>query len=1091
MTNLNYILFYFILILIGSCTQYHDYSEVPFDDSETPPWQDQTVSEINREAARAHFIPYTTLEQAREDDLWNSPLVHSLNGTWKFHLAGKPADRPFWFFKNDYDIGDWHDIPVPANWELEGHDYPIYVNIQYPYEKTPPRIQEHYNPVGSYKTSFNIPGDWTGKEIFLHAGGVSSAMNLWINEEFAGYSEDSKTPAEFNITEYLKKGKNSISIEVFRWSSGTYLEDQDFWRISGIHRDIYLLARNPVYIRDFSLSTVLDEDYLNGQFGLEIELTSTLRSGETYKVNAELFREDNSVLSFTSEVETTGETVIANFSGIIPEVKKWTAETPDLYELIITLKNQSGDIIEVIKQDAGFRTVEVKDGNLLINGRYVYLKGVNLHEHHDVRGHVVDRETMMKDIELMKSHNINAVRTSHYPQPELWYELCNKYGLYVIDEANIESHGMGYGEQSLAKDSTWKEAHLYRTRNMYERDKNQSSIIIWSLGNEAGNGVNFYATYEYLKSVDESRPVQYEGAHLDWNTDLYVPMYASISQIESYAAKDTERPLILCEYAHAMGNSVGNLQDYWDVIEAFDALQGGFIWDWVDQGLLTNNEDGEKFWAYGGDFGPDDVPSDGNFCINGLVYPDRGTKPALKEVKKVYQYIGFEPGDLTTGEVTIENKYAFISLSDFDFIWEVMSDGEIIKSGTLPGVNASPGEKHYANIEYELSGIDAGTEYFLNIRAIAKTDKGILTKGWIAAEEQFILPFYQEAVKTDITSLPPLSADESNSEITITGADFVIVFDKAQGILASYKSGDTEYITEGPFPDFWRAPIDNDLGNNMHKRKRVWREAGKRRKVVEADLSLSDNIPAINVNSGSGESIHGTAVVRFQFDIPDTEGNPIAGYTSVYTVYGSGDIRVENHFRMLKVDLPEIARFGMNLIMPVQFDQMTWFGRGPHESYQDRKTGSFVGLYSGLVADQYQPYIRPQENGNKTDVRWVAITDTKGNGLLFTGNPLLSVSAHHNLTEDFESAGRTANSEQEEDGAGWSGIRNRHTTDVKPRDLTSVNIDYKQMGVGGDNSWGARTHKQYRLTDTEYSYSFLITPLKPGDKPMVAAKRRL
>lgn len=1046
-------------ILLASCSSYKDYSNVPFED-QNPPWEDPQVSQINREAPRAHFIPYTTVEQARQDSLWNSPLLFSLNGMWKFNLAQHPSQRPYWFFKDDFDTRKWAEIPVPSNWELEGYDYPIYVNVVYPHKPTPPVIEGNHNPVGSYKRFFKLPTDWTGKEIYLHVGAVSSNMNLWINGEFVGYSEDSKTPAEFNITRFLKKGNNSIAIEVFRWSDGSYLEDQDFWRMSGITRDIFLQARAPQHIRDFRVSSGLDASYQNGQFALKVELSNLAASEASLTLEAQLNDGENSLLSFSQNVNTAPGATKVTFADSIPNVKKWTAETPNLYELLITLKNSSGEIVEVLKQDVGFRTVEIKDGHLLVNGKYIYLKGVNIHEHHEKTGHVVDKATMLKDIQLMKTHNVNAVRTAHYPQPELWYKLCNKYGLYLIDEANIESHGMGYGAQSLAKDSTWKAAHLFRTENMFERDKNQPSIIIWSLGNEAGNGVNFYATYDYLKSVDQTRPVQYERAGLEYNTDIFCPMYDRIEGMERYAKSNPSRPLIQCEYAHAMGNSVGNLQDYWDLIEKYDALQGGFIWDWVEQGLLTTNEAGEKFWAYGGDFGPDSLYTDGNFCCNGLINPDRSIKPALLEVKKVYQYIGFKPVNLAKGEISIVNKYGFTNLSDFDFAWEISGDGKTVASGTLPGVTAAPGETVNVKIDYTLDP-QPGTEYFLTITAKQRETKGLVEAGWIAAAEQFMLPVFKPAAVIAASSLPAVQIDQTDNAITVSGEGFAVVFDRQAGILKSYKKGDTEFLQSGPVPNFWRAPIDNDFGNGLHKRSRVWRKAGENRRVKSVSVAQTNAQ---------------TAKVTLLFDLVDEAGEPVATYSSVYSVFGSGDVQVDNHFKMVKNDLPEIARMGMNLVMPRRFDQMTWLGRGPQESYQDRQTSAFVGLYSGSVADQYWAYIRPQENGNKTDVRWIAITDQSGNGLLFKGMPLLSVSAHHNLLEDFESPRRTVG--RFEDG---EPVVRRHTTDVKPRDLTSVNIDYKQMGVGGDDSWGAWTHEQYRLTAKEYSYSFLIKPVKAGD----------
>lgn len=892
-------------------------------------------------------------------------------------------------------------------------------------------------------------------------------MNVWINEEYAGYSEDSKTPAEFDITQYLKPGENQLSIEIFRWSDGSYLEDQDFWRMSGITRDIYLLARDKQHTVDLKVTSVLDETYTNGVFSLDIDIMNSENESSALSVEAVLYDQGQTISEFSQALTSGSQTI--HFESKIPEVRKWSAEYPNLYELIITLKNDE-DIIEVIRQEVGFRTVEIKNATLLVNGKYVYLKGANLHEHHDVKGHVLDKETMLKDIFLMKANNLNAVRTSHYPQPELWYELCNKYGLYVIDEANIESHGMGYGDESLAKDATWQGAHLFRTRNMYERDKNQPSIIIWSLGNEAGNGINFTATYNYLKSVDSTRPVQYEQAHGGENTDITCPMYMRIEGMEKYALNNPSKPLIQCEYAHAMGNSVGNLQDYWDVIEKYESLQGGFIWDWVNQGLLTENENGESFWAYGGDFGPDDVPSDGNFCLNGLVNPDRGVKPHLLEVKKVYQHIGFEPVALNKGTLGIKNKYSFRNLTDFNFTWEITGDGETVKSGRFGNMDAAPGQTIQAEFDANFK-ILPGVEYFIIINAELKQQDGLLDAGTILASEQFLLPQSVASGKMNLANIPAITVNDNENEITVKGEGFSIAFDKAAGTMNSYKKGDAEYLEQGLVPNFWRAPIDNDFGNNLHNRSRVWREAGKTRK-------LSD----VSVKQKSGNR----AEVVFQYSLVNENDEKTADYTSTYTVYGSGDVVIDNHFKMSREDLPEIVRMGMNLIMPRQFDQISWLGRGPHESYQDRKTSAFVNLYKGSVADQYWPYLRPQENGNKTDVRWMTITNDKGNGLYFEGMPLLEVSAHHNLQEDFESMERTDGRQREGEL-----VVNRHTTDVKPRDLTSVNIDHKQMGVGGDNSWGARTHDQYRLTDKEYRYSFRMRALDEGEDPRALAKQKL
>lgn len=1049
------------LVFAISCTS--KYENVAFEEPNPKPWEDPEIVQINKEAPRAHFIPYATTEQAIADEIWDSPNILSLNGTWKFNLSQNPGERPFYFFKDDYEISDWDDIPVPSNWELEGFDYPIYTNVKYPHAKTPPLIQEHYNPVGSYKRTFRIPSEWKGDEIILHFGAASSMLNVWVNEQFVGYSEDSKTPAEFNITNYLKKGKNTLAVEIFRWCDASYLEDQDFWRMSGMTRDVFLMARNKQSIRDFKVISDLDENYQNGVFALDVEVVNFGTEEKNVSVDAVLLDGEKTIKDFSLNASASDGKSPFSFKTTLPDVKKWTAESPNLYLLLITLKDEAGEVIEVLRQDVGFRKVEIRNGQLMVNGNPIYMKGVNLHEHHDVKGHVVDKETMLKDIEVMKSHNINTVRTSHYPQPELWYKLCNKYGLYVIDEANIESHGMGYGEESLAKDPVWGKAHMQRTENMYHRDKNQPSVVIWSLGNEAGNGVNFEQTYNYLKEIDGTRPVQYERSGLEYNTDIFCPMYMTIDRMEKYAKTNPERPLIQCEYAHAMGNSVGNLQDYWDLIESYDVLQGGCIWDWVDQGLLTTNEDGEEYWAYGGDFGPDTVPSDGNFCNNGLVNPDRGVKPHLLEVKKVYQNIGFKPVDLKKGLVEVENKYSFIDLSNFEISWSIEANGETLKEGKLEDLTIEAGAKKQIKIDYSITP-EAGAEYFLNFSAKTKKADGLVPANYELAGEQMKLPVFKAAVKADVKSFPELAAEENDTEIKVNGKGFSLVFDKTAGLVKSFKSGDTELLTTGLVPNFWRAPIDNDYGNGLDIRSRVWRKAGQERKVISARLNKIAN------NKVS---------VDFVFELVNEKDEKIADYKSTYMVYGSGDVKVSNSFKMAKDDLPEIPLFGMNLVMSRQFDQMSWLGRGPHESCWDRKTSAFVGKYAGSVADQYWAYLRPQENGNKTDVRWMTITNAEGTGLLFVGEPLLEVSAHHNIMEDFESAGRT-------DGRQIEGVEmvNRHTTDVKPRDLTSVNVNYKQMGVGGDNSWGAWTHEKYRLTGKSYSYSFVMKAVTEKDDPV-------
>jgi beta-galactosidase len=792
-------------------------------------------------------------------------------------------------------------------------------------------------------------------------------------------------------------------------------------------------------------------------------------SGRAQKLEAEATLYDKGTMVAT----TDGEVSVADGKGFarleltVPSVRQWSAESPALYDLVITLK-RGGKVLESLGCKTGFRKVEIRDSQLLVNGRAVYLKGVNLHEHHDVNGHVVDGETVMKDIAVMKANNINAVRTSHYPHQELFYELCDEYGLYVIDEANIESHGIGYQRDvTLADKPEWAAAHLDRTVRMVERDKNHASVIIWSMGNEAGDGHNFLANYKWMKERDKSRPVQYERAEKSTNTterhtDIWCPMYASIEYIERYALDpSSDRPLIQCEYAHAMGNSVGNLQDYWDVIEKYPLLQGGFIWDWVDQGILTRSEDGATYWAYGGDFGDEGMPSDGNFCINGLVWPDRTGHPSLYEVKKVYQYIGFEPVDLARGLIRIRNKYDFTPLSVFNISWEVITDEGIVASGNLPEMNIKPGESIVTAVPFEISSPVEGAEYFLNLKALREDKWTIVPAGHIYATEQFRLPF-NTPLKADGKGTRGLLVTETEgSNLIVRGEDLSVRFNLGKGSLESLVSGDKEFLLSGLVPDFWRAPTDNDYGNNMHRRLRVWKDAGGRVSVRTVRI---------------GHPEIGVVRVIVDFDIPGLEDEKIAGLNVIYTVYSTGDIVVSSSFNKVSAMVPEIPRIGMQLQLPAVYGNLTWFGRGPHENYNDRKTAAAVGLYESSVADQYVPYIRPQENGYRTDTRWLMLADDEGYGLLVTGRPLISFAALNFLHDDFESpAGRLSGYRPDARSA------NRHTKDVVPRDLVKLNIDLDQMGVGGDNSWGALTHPQYRLTEQKYSYSFRIKAIKPGD----------
>jgi beta-galactosidase len=1028
-------------------------------------WENLKITGQNKEPAHCFFIPYADIKTALKNDPSASPFYKSLNGTWKFNWVRKPAERPLKFYENGYDTAGWHDIEVPGNWELQGFGVPIYTDTAYPFPANPPHIPHDYNPVGSYKRFFTVPANWQSRQVFLHFGGVKSAMYVWLNGRKVGFSQGSKTPAEFNITRFLQKGQNSLSVEVYRWSDGAYLEGQDYWKISGIERDVFLFSTPDVYIKDFFAAADLDRDYRHGNLSLDIQLKNAqTKKVEKHSISVTLSAPGETgspILEMTGDVTLKKEAVQGlHFKKTVKNPLKWTAETPNLYTLVIALKDSSGKIIEVAACKTGFRKVEIKEGQLLVNGRAITVKGVNRHEHEPRTGRVVSEEYMMKDIRLMKRHNINAVRTSHYPNVPRWYELCDRYGLYVIDEANIESHGMGYDpDKALANRPEWRQAFLDRTISMVERDKNHPCIIIWSLGNESGEGVNFQATYDWIKQRDKTRPVQSEDAGLNPYTDIYCPMYLRIRQIREYADRKKERPLILCEYAHAMGNSVGNLQDYWDVIDNHKQLHGGFIWDWVDQGILKKNNRGEEFFAYGGDFGPPGTLSDKNFCINGLVSPDRKLHPHIYEVKQVYRYIKARPMDLLNGKIEIINKYDFIGLDHVAMTWNIMGEDKEVARGELPGFAIAPGSA--AEVSLPLPRFEAlpGVEYFLNLSFKTKNKTPLIPAGFELAKEQFKLPICKPLSKMNLGKTGKLKLDNGPGSIKITGNNFTIIIDKKKGEITSWVYRGREFIKSGPVPNFWRAPTDNDFGNDMQKRCRVWRKAGEERKISSLRVERL---------SSKEIEIHAAAVIP--------AGN--SRYYTTYRVLGSGDMVIHNRFIPGSGKLPEIPRFGMTMTLPVEFDHISWYGRGPHENYQDRKTAAFIGLYKGSVMEQYYPYIRPQENGNKTGVRWVALTDKQGMGLLAVGMPFLSISAHHFTIDDFD--------------AGLE-KRNRHTYHVKKRELVTLNLDYKQQGVGGDTSWGerARPHPEYRVPAKEYEYSFRLRPFSPQDGSPTALSKKI
>jgi len=1021
-------------------------------------WENPKVFNINKEEPHATFVPFPDLERFLRSERMESPFVQSLNGRWKFRWVERPAERPRDFFREDFDVSSWGEIEVPSNWEFQGYGTPIYVNqpYEFPGKPTPPHIPHDQNPVGSYKRWFTLPRDWEGNEVFIHFGAVKSAFYIWVNGKFVGYSEDSKTPAEWNITKFLKSGRNSLSLEVYRWSDGTYLECQDMWRISGITRDVYLVTTPKTRIRDFFALAQLDGAYRDGILKLSVEIARNALPADSrdFSLRMRLFDPEGRQI-LTRETPVLFDAPLrasVQFVDTINTPRPWNAETPSLYTLALELRRGQG-LLQVAGARIGFRTVEIRSGLLLVNGMPIDIKGTNRHEHDGTKAHVISQELMLKDIALMKQHNINAVRTSHYPNDPRWYELCDRYGVYVVDEANIESHGMGYGENSLAKNPEFLEAHLDRTIRMVERDKNHPSVIIWSLGNEAGDGPNFTATYALVHKRDTTRPVHYERAGEGPNTDIVCPMY-SWSYLERYGSRVQTRPLIMCEYMHSMGNSTGNMQDVWEIIERYPQLQGGFIWDWVDQGFAMTSPTGQKYWAYGGDWGGPDVPSDANFMCNGLVGPDRTPHPALQEVKKVYQYVSVRPVPLSVDQFELINKHDFTNLNRFDVHWEIVRDGRPVAAGVLERPDILPRTSRRITIPLPALQASPGEEFFINFRTQTRTAGPLMPKGYEVAIDQHPFPMSGPASPASSETLPHLDVRREDKSVMLAGTGFSVRFNAQTGMLESYKAGGIELIERGPEPNFWRPPTDNDFGSGYPAAASVWRHAGAHRELQ----SFSAN----RINASE-------VLVSVEYALPDVQ----AHFSINYAVLGSGDILIRSDFRTDQSNLPDLPRLGITMRLPQSFDRLEYYGRGPHENYCDRNTSALVGRYESTVLEQYVPYVSPQENGNKTDVRWSALRNRDGVGLLVIGEPQFGMSALPFTVEDLT---------QEKRGS-------MHTIDLKERDFVTLNLDLKQRGVGGDDSWGATPHSQYCILARDASFSVRFSPLGRQDDPAQVSKR--
>jgi len=1012
-----------------------------------PDWEDPAVYQLNRLPMRASYFPYENIDKAVKGDKAHSERFLSLNGMWKFSWVNHPDKRPKDFYQVGFDDSRWGNFPVPANWEFKGYGVPIYSNSGYEFNTinpTPPDIPDSLNPVGSYRKKFTISEKWKDMQIYIHLGAVKSAFYIWVNGQKVGYSEDSKLEAEFDISQYAKQGENIVALEVYRWSDASYLECQDFWRLSGISRDVYLYARPKAHFYDYKAIATLDQTYQNGLLSIEVELENLSNSKTSeYSCDVSLSDINEKPVFAKSSVfpDSSNETkkTQVSFQTVIPSVKTWSAEVPNLYILTISLKDKQGNVVEVISRKTGFRTAETKGNDFLVNGKRIYLKGVNRHETHPVTHQVVTREQMLEDIKLMKMFNINAVRTCHYPNDPEWYDLCDEYGLYLVDEANIETHGMGYDlSKTLANKPAWAEAHLARVSRMMIRDKNHPSIITWSLGNEAGNGYNFYKCYEWGKNYDTSRPIQYEGARKEWNTDIFCPMYPSPSYLISYSQSNPNRPLIMCEYAHAMGNSLGNFKEYWDIIESYSGLQGGFIWDWVDQGMWLE-KNGKKFFGYGGDWGIEETPSDNNFLCNGIVQPDRRPNPHAWEMKKIYQNIKFKSFDLSKGELAITNGYFFRDLSNFNLKWVLLEDGVAKKEAVINDIHAKPGETELVKVDLKYKFVQ-NKEYALQVYANTKLAEGLIPANHEQAKEEFLL--FESSKPQYSPDKSPLSVKNSSDKIVVTGKDFEISVSKSSGLISSYLFKGRKLFETGPRVNFWRPCNDNDFGAELQVNLLEWKDAGRKGNLV-------------NINASKGEK--GIEIIS---DISLLNGD--ATIRMIYSIDGKGTLLVRNEFKVLKGQHPMMFKFGNHMQLPQDFKTIEWYGRGPTESYWDRKANALLGVYKGDIKDQYHNYLRPQESGNKTDIRWAKLSTSNGYGFTIQ------------CTDDYLNVNALSYSPEQLYPGEIKG--QTHSLELEPDKFVHLDIDYKQMGLGGIDSWRSLPLEQYSLPYMDYSYSYRIIP---------------
>lgn len=1004
-------------------------------------WQDPEINAVNRAPMHANYFAYESTEAAIKGIKEKSSNFMTLNGTWKFNWVPNADARPTDFWQPEFNDKGWNTMPIPGVWELNGFGDPIYVNVGYAWREqfrnNPPQVPIVNNHVGSYRREITVPTHWKGKEIIAHFGSVTSNMYLWVNGKYVGYSEDSKMEAEFNLTPYLKLGqKNLIAFQVFRWCDGTYLEDQDFFRYSGVGRDCYLYARSKKQIADIRITPDLDTQYQNGS--LAINLTTKGRG----EVELELFDANNQPvvtksLNASGNISTTMEVASPN---------KWTAETPYLYTLRATLK-EGNKVLEVIPVKVGFRKVELKNAQILVNGQPILIKGANRHEMDPDGGYVVSRERMIQDIQMMKMFNLNAVRTCHYPDNNLWYELCDQYGLYVVAEANIESHGMGYGKNTLAKREDYKKAHLERNQRNVQRCFNHPSVIIWSLGNEAGYGPNFEVAYDWVKAEDPSRAVQYEQAGTKGKTDIYCPMYAGYQWCENYSKDDKyQKPLIQCEYAHAMGNSQGGFKEYWDLVRKYPKFQGGFIWDFVDQSVRWTGKNGKMIYAYGGDFNRFDA-SDINFCNNGLISPDRVPNPHAYEVRHFYQNIWTTPANLKNGEINIFNEYFFRDLSAYYLEWEMLKDGKSVRCGRIDNLNVQP--QQTAKVKLNLGETDTEAEWLLNVSYKLKNNEDLLPAGYTVAKEQLTLnPYKAPSMQlgncelSNTETVAPEVQDNDRHYLIIGNDAFRIEFNRSNGYLTKYQIKGLDIIKEGAIlkPNFWRAPTDNDFGAHIHRKYVAWKN------------------PEIRLKSLKQRTENKQVIVETAYEMPGVS----AKLNLTYVINSEGAIKVTQKMTTdKKAKVSNMFRFGMLMQMPRSFETIEYYGRGPIENYIDRNHCTDLGIYRQSVTEQFYSYIRPQENGTKTEIRWWRMINKAGNGIEVVAASPFSASALHYTIESLDE--------------GWS-KQQRHSPDVEEADLTNLCIDKIQAGLGCVNSWGSIALPEYQVPYQDYEFTFILSP---------------